>query len=118
MSPFAYSAGSKSRPEFMPCRNLESARKWTDQERKLHNHRLHSAETMIWNMAQKKLPSTIIDPMIVEMGKNNMPRADWSSMGDKEFRPIVSVESGGRSHEITGLECGPPNAVCASMYSR
>lgn len=53
-----------------------------------------------------------------EMNTAGMPRADWGSMGDPDFKPIVSVHSGGRDHELTGLECGPAAGICIQAYSK
>jgi len=117
MYPFGYSAGARHIPEFMPCRNLDHASGWSEQQLRLHNHGVHSAATLIWNVAKKKLPAEIIDPMRKEMNRGGMAHGDWSSMGTP-FEPIVSVKSKRRDHEITGLECGLPSAVCASLYAR
>lgn len=114
---YGYSAGSRNDPTFMVSRNMERLSRASDQEKRLHNHRLMSAHTLIWHKARQVLPPEIVEPLEEEMNKEGMPRADWGNFGEP-FEPIVSVNSGGRDHELTGLEMGPASGICISAYSR
>lgn len=112
---FAYSAGPRHKPEFVIVSNLERLSRHTDQEKRLHNHRLLSAHTLIWYKAKRYLPVSVIHPLEKEIDK--MPRGDWGSFG-KPFKPVISFKTGGRDHELTGLDCGPASGLCASFYAR
>lgn len=115
MCSFGYSAGPRQNQEFMIVSNLERLSRDTDQEKRLHTHRLLSAHTLIWNKAKRYLPASVIHPLEEEMDK--MPRGDWASFG-KPFEPVFPFKTRGRDHELTGLDCGPASGLCASVYAR
>ena len=113
MAQYGYTAGARSAPKFAWARNLD--RKYSHEFLARHNHEMMSAHTLIWNIATKKLPATIIDGFRAACA--HIPKADWNTHGElKEGR--VSVDAFDGKHEISGLELGPSSGVCAGVYSR
>ena len=45
MHAFGYSGRPKSKREFMACHKIGKMRKWSDEEKRLHNHKVMSAVT-------------------------------------------------------------------------
>ena len=113
MAQYGYTAGARSAPNFAWARNLD--KKYPYDFLASHNHEMMSAHTLVWNIATKKVPATIIAGFRAACA--DMPKGDWNTHGElKEAR--VSVDAFSGQHEITGLELGPPSGVCAGVYSR
>ncbi|MCJ1394207.1 hypothetical protein MMC18_007085 [Xylographa bjoerkii] len=113
MAQYGYTAGARSAPNFAWARNLD--KKYSYDFLASHNHEMMSAHTLVWNIATKKVPATIIAGFRAACA--DMPKGDWNTHGKlKEAR--VSVDAFSGQHELSGLELGPPSGVCAGVYSR
>ncbi|MCJ1435943.1 hypothetical protein MMC27_005319 [Xylographa pallens] len=113
MAQYGYTAGARSAPNFAWARNLD--KKYSYDFLASHNHEMMSAHTLVWNIATKKVPATVIAGFRAACA--DMPKGDWNTHGElKEAR--VSVDAFSGQHEISGLELGPPSGVCAGVYSR
>ncbi|MCJ1435944.1 hypothetical protein MMC27_005320 [Xylographa pallens] len=111
---FGYTCGNDRSPTFGWCHNLLSV-KHSEEEKRLHNHALMSAHTLIWNICQKKVPAEIMEAYGKVLAGG--PVMDWNMEG----RPIdapISLHVGGQDHEIFGLALGPPQGICSTMYAR
>ncbi|MCJ1287173.1 hypothetical protein MMC26_006521 [Xylographa opegraphella] len=113
MAQYGYTAGARSAPNFAWARNLD--RKYSYDFLASHNHEMMSAHTLVWNIATKKVPASVIAGFRAACA--DMPKGDWNTHGVlTEGR--VSVDAFAAQHEISGLELGPSSGVCAGVYSR
>ena len=84
-------------------------------EKELHQHKLCSTQTLIWELLKKKLLPQIIKDF--ESAMAGLPRMDCNMEVD-HIGPAVSLRSQGKNHEIHDLEMGPLNAMYSDGYAR
>jgi len=80
-----------------------------------HMHEIVSAHTLIFNIAAKKVPAPIIEGF--RAASEGMPCMDWNMMGTP-VTSRVSTNYCGSNHDLTGLELGPVQGLCAATYAR
>ena len=86
-----------------------------------HQHDHVSIQSLLWNLARKKMPRSITKAF--ESAMAGRPRSNWNTKRvDSEAISNISIKAGDIDLEFTtgpgGLELGPPSGVCASQYSK
>ncbi|KAL6713528.1 hypothetical protein ACLMJK_008993 [Lecanora helva] len=87
------------------------------RELSLQQHALVSMQSLIWNVALKKVPREVIQRF--ESAMDQTLRDDWN-LKKRDNHPIsnISFKAGDIDLELSGLELGPPSGLCFTRYAR
>ena len=115
----SYTKGARGNYPITAAVNIE--KRYDPEMISQHQHDHVSIQSLLWNLARKKMPRSITTAF--ENAMAGLPRSNWNTKRvDSESISNISIKAGDIDLEFTtgpgGLELGPPSGVCASQYSK
>ncbi|KAG9022158.1 hypothetical protein FS837_006571 [Tulasnella sp. UAMH 9824] len=111
---FGLSAGPRHCRMFGHAKNLLHPNRFTENEITKFHHNLLAGSTVIWKIAESRLPAEIMQPLIAKLEGSGLPGIFTSHI---EEGTGFTLPLGGKEYHFTGSPHGPPEVYHSANYS-